>query len=148
MIIILMSGMVGFAIIYLQVPQGISSWMLAGIESPAMIVLVILEFLLIAGCFIESTVLVLLLTPIFVPIITQVGIDPVHFGILMMSIVTLGGMTPPVGVAMYAVCSLMNVKIEEYTIEALPFVATIIALILAMLFMPGLVLWLPNLAFG
>ena len=148
MIIILMSGMVGFAIIYLQVPQGISSWMLAGIESPAMIVLVILVFLLIAGCFIESTVLVLLLTPIFVPIITQVGIDPVHFGILMMSIVTLGGMTPPVGVAMYAVCSLMNVKIEEYTIEALPFVATIIALILAMLFMPGLVLWLPNLAFG
>ncbi|CAD7032294.1 TRAP transporter large permease [Pseudorhizobium endolithicum] len=148
MIIILMSGMVGFAIIYLQVPQGISSWMLAGIESPAGIVLLILVFLLIAGCFIESTVLVLLLTPIFVPIVTQVGIDPVHFGILMMSIVTLGGMTPPVGVAMYAVCSLMNVKIEEYMIESLPFVATIIALIVALLFMPGLVLWLPNLAFG
>nr|CAD6436699.1 TRAP transporter large permease [Rhizobium sp. Q54] len=148
MIIILMSGMVGFAIIYLQVPQGISSWMLAGIESPAGIVLLILVFLLIAGCFIESTVLVLLLTPIFVPIVTQIGIDPVHFGILMMSIVTLGGMTPPVGVAMYAVCSLMNVKIEEYMIESLPFVATIIALIVALLFMPGLVLWLPNLAFG
>jgi len=148
MIIILMSGMVGFAIIYLQVPQGISSWMLAGIESPAVIVLLILVFLLIAGCFIESTVLVLLLTPIFVPIIKQVGIDPVHFGILMMSLVTLGGMTPPVGVAMYAVCSLMNVRIEEYTIESLPFVATIIALIVALLFMPGLVLWLPNLAFG
>ena len=148
MIIILMSGMVGFAIIYMQVPQGISSWMLAGVESPAMIIILILLFLLIAGCFVESTVLVLLLTPIFVPIIKQIGVDPVHFGILMMSIVTLGGMTPPVGVAMYAVCSLMNVKIEEYTVEALPFIATIIALILALLFLPGLVLWLPNLAFG
>ncbi len=148
MIIILMSGMVGFAIIYMQVPQGISSWMLTGIHDPRLIVLLILVFLLVAGCFVESTVLVLLLTPIFVPIIKQVGIDPVHFGILMMSIVTLGGMTPPVGVAMFAVCSLMDVKIEEYTVEAIPFVATVLALIVALLFLPGLVLWLPNLAFG
>jgi len=148
MIIILMSGMVGFAIIYLQVPQGISTWMLAGLQDPRLIVLVILLFLLVAGCFVESTVLVLLLTPIFVPIVTEVGMDPVHFGILMMSIVTLGGMTPPVGVAMFAVCSLMNVRIEEYTVEAIPFVATIVALIAALLFLPGVVLWLPNLAFG
>jgi len=148
MIIILMSGMVGFAIIYLQVPQHISTWMLTGLTSPSLIVLVILLFLLIAGCFIESTVLVLLLTPIFVPVVSHVGIDPVHFGILMMSIVTLGGMTPPVGVAMFAVCSLMDVKIEEYTIEALPFLATVIVLIVFLLFFPGIVLWLPNLAFG
>ncbi|HHZ10932.1 MAG TPA: TRAP transporter large permease [Rhizobiales bacterium] len=148
MIIILMSGMVGFAIIYLQVPQGISEWMLTGVEEPHLIVLLILFFLLVAGCFIESTVLVLLLTPIFVPIVTQIGIDPVHFGILMMSIVTLGGMTPPVGVAMFAVCSLMNVRIEEYTVEALPFIATIVGLIMVLLFLPSLVLWLPNLAFG
>ena len=148
MIIILMSGMVGFATIYLQVPQGISSWMLTGITEPSAIVLMILVFLLVAGLFIESTVLVLLLKPIFVPIVQSVGIDPVHFGILMMSIVTLGGMTPPVGVAMFAVCSLMNVKIEEYTVEALPFIATIVGLIVALLFLPDLVLWLPRLAFG
>ncbi len=148
MIIILMSGMIGFAIIYMQVPQEISHWMLNGISSPQAIVLIILLFLLIAGCFVESTVLVLLLTPIFVPIIMQAGIDPVHFGILMMSIVTLGGMTPPVGVAMFAVCSLMDVKVEEYTVEVIPFIAAVVALIVVLLFLPGLVLWLPNLAFG
>jgi tripartite ATP-independent transporter DctM subunit len=148
MIIILMSGMVGFAVIYLQVPQEISGWMLGAAREPHLIVLLILVFLLIAGCFVESTVLVLLLTPIFVPIVTQAGMDPVHFGILMMSIVTLGGMTPPVGVAMFAVCSLMHVRIEDYTVEAIPFVATIVALIAALLFLPGLVLWLPDLAFG
>jgi tripartite ATP-independent transporter DctM subunit len=148
MIIILMSGMVGFAIIYLQVPQGISTWMLTGISDSNLIVLMVLLFLLIAGFFIESTVLVLLLTPIFVPVVTAAGLDPVHFGILMMSIVTLGSMTPPVGVAMYAVCSLMNVRVEEYTVEAIPFVATIIAVIVALLFLPDLVLWLPRLAFG
>ncbi|GAB1582180.1 TRAP transporter large permease [Phyllobacterium phragmitis] len=148
MFIILMSGMVGFAIIYLQVPQNLSSWMLAGITSPYAVVLLILLFLIIAGCFIESTVLVLLLAPIFVPIVSQLGVDPVHFGILMMSIVTLGGMTPPVGVAMYAVCSLMDVRVEEYTKEALPFLATIVGLIALLLFLPDLVLFLPNWAFG
>src|SRR5690606_31564607 len=145
MSIILMSGMVAFAIIYLQVPQGISNWMLTGITDPNLIVLMVLVFLLVAGLFIESTVLVLLLTPIFVPIVQSVGIDPVHFGILMMSIVTLGGMTPPVGVAMFAVCSLMDVKVEEYTVEALPFVGTIITVIILLLFLPDVVLFLPRL---
>ena len=148
MLIILMSGMVGFATIYLQVPQNLASWMLAGFSNPAVIVLVILLFLLIAGLALDSTVMVLLLTPIFVPIIVKAGMDPVHFGILMMSIVTLGGMTWPSGSAMFAVCALMDVSIEEYSIESIPFLAAICALIAVLVFLPGVVLWLPNLAFG
>lgn len=148
MLIILMSGMVGFATIYLQVPQQLSGWMLAGISDPNMIVLAILIFLLIAGLALESTVMVLLLTPIFVPIIVSVGMDPIHFGILMMSIVTLGGMTWPSGSAMFAVCALMDVSIEEYSIASIPFIAAICALIAVLVFLPGVVLWLPNLAFG
>ncbi|MBK6335748.1 MAG: TRAP transporter large permease subunit [Betaproteobacteria bacterium] len=72
MLIILMSGMVGFATIYLQVPQNLAKWMLAGITDPAVIVLVILVFLLLAGLALDSTVMVLLLTPIFVPIVVKV----------------------------------------------------------------------------
>ena len=148
MLIILMSGMVGFATIYLQVPQNLASWMLAGITDPNMIVLVILIFLLIAGLALDSTVMVLLLTPIFVPIIKSIGMDPVHFGILMMSIVTLGGMTWPSGSAMFAVCALMDISIEEYSIESIPFITAVCLLIGVLLFLPGVVLWLPNLAFG
>lgn len=148
MLIILMSGMVGFATIYLQVPQNLAKWMLAGITDPAVIMLVILLFLLIAGLALDSTVMVLLLTPIFVPIIVKLGMDPVHFGILMMSIVTLGGMTWPSGSAMFAVCALMDVSIEEYSIESIPFIAAICALIAVLVFLPGVVLWLPKLAFG
>ena len=148
MLIFLMSGMVGFATIYLQVPQNLATWMLAGITDPAMIVLVILVFLLVAGLAHDSTVMVLLLTPIFVPIIVKIGMDPVHFGILMMSIVTLGGMTWPSGSAMFAVCALMDVTIEEYSIESIPFIAAICALIAVLVFLPGVVLWLPKLAFG
>ncbi|HVF64879.1 MAG TPA: TRAP transporter large permease [Casimicrobiaceae bacterium] len=148
MLIILMSGMVGFATIYLQVPQNLAKWMLAGLTDPAVIVLVILLFLLLAGLALDSTVMVLLLTPIFVPIVVKIGMDPVHFGILMMSIVTLGGMTWPSGSAMFAVCALMDVSIEEYSIESIPFIAAICALIAVLVFLPGLVLWLPNLAFN
>jgi tripartite ATP-independent transporter DctM subunit len=148
MLIILMSGMVGFATIYLQVPQSLAKWMLAGITDPTVITLVILLFLLIAGLALDSTVMVLLLTPIFVPIIVKVGMDPVHFGILMMSIVTLGGMTWPSGSAMFAVCALMDVSIEEYSIESIPFIAAICGLIAALAYFPNVVLWLPRLAFG
>jgi tripartite ATP-independent transporter DctM subunit len=148
MLIILMSGMVGFATIYLQAPQQLAGIMLNGITDPNIIVLVILLFLLVAGLALDSTVMVLLLTPIFVPIITQIGMDPVHFGILMMSIVTLGGMTWPSGSAMFAVCALMDVTIEEYSIESLPFIAAIVALIAVLTFTPQIVLWLPNMAFG
>jgi len=148
MLIILMSGMIGFAIIFLQVPQTIAGALLSGITQPQAIVAVILVMLFVAGLFVESTVLVLLLTPIFVPVIKSVGFDPVHFGILMMTLVTLGSMTPPVGVAMYTVCSLLDCKIEDYVRESLPFVGAIVLLVMVLLFFPGVVLFLPHLAFG
>jgi TRAP-type C4-dicarboxylate transport system permease large subunit len=91
---------------------------------------------------------VLLLTPIFVPVIQRVGVDPVHFGILMMTIVTLGSMTPPVGVAMYTVCGMLDTPLEEYIRESLPFLAAIFLLVALLMFVPELVLFLPNLMFG
>lgn len=148
MLIILMSGMVGFAITFLQVPQQVAGFLLGGITEPTAIVAVILGMLFVAGLFVESTVLVLLLTPIFVPIITDLGFDPVHFGILMMTLVTLGSMTPPVGVAMYTVCSLLDCKVEEYVRESIPFLVAIVALVALLLFVPEIVLFVPDLAFG
>lgn len=148
MLIILMSGMIGFAIIFMQLPQQVAGVLLEGIANPHLIVAIILASLFLAGLLFESTILVLLLTPIFVPIIRSVGFDPVHFGILMMTVVTLGSMTPPVGVAMYTVCSLLNCKIEDYFRESLPFLAAIVALVALLLFVPDIVLFLPRLAFG
>lgn len=148
MLIILMSGMLGFAIIFLQVPQGVASFLLGGLSNPVTIVAVILIGLFIAGLFVESTILVLLLTPILVPVVVKAGVDPVHFGILMMTIVTLGSMTPPVGVAMYTVCSLLDTPVEDYVKDSLPFLLAIILLVVVLLFVPELVLFLPNLVFG
>ncbi|WP_319498465.1 TRAP transporter large permease [uncultured Cohaesibacter sp.] len=148
MLIILMSGMIGFAIIFMQVPQSVAGFLLHSLSEPHLVVGVILLFLLISGLFFESTILVLLLTPIFVPVIKSAGVDPVHFGILMMTIVTFGSMTPPVGVAMFTVCSLLDTPVDEYIKESLPFMLAILCLVLLLLFVPDLVLFLPNWAFG
>ncbi|PPD13688.1 MAG: C4-dicarboxylate ABC transporter [Methylobacterium sp.] len=145
MFVILMSGPLGYAIIFEQTPQAMAQWMLGLSDNPTVIVLLILLLLLILGTALESTVMVLLLTPIFVPIITKLGVDPVHFGIVMMSVVTLGSMTPPVGPAMFACCSILDTSMEEYTVESLPFLAMICFVIMLLVFLPGVVLFLPNL---
>ncbi|CAN1493385.1 DctQ TRAP-type C4-dicarboxylate transport system, large permease component [Rhabdaerophilaceae bacterium] len=145
MFVILMSGPLGYAIIFEQTPQAMAQWMLGLSSNPTVIVLLILLFLLILGTALESTVMVLLLTPIFVPIITKLGVDPVHFGIVMMSVVTLGSMTPPVGPCMFACCSILDTSMEEYTVESLPFLAMICFVIMLLVFLPGVVLFLPNL---
>ncbi len=145
MLIILFSGMVGYAIIFEQAPQTIAAAMTSLTHQPLLIVALILVFLFVAGLFIESTVLVLLLTPIFLPIVRPLGVNDVHFGILMMTIVTLGSMTPPVGVCMYTVCSLLKCPVEEYIVESIPFVGAVLVLVVILALWPGLVLFLPDL---
>ena len=144
MLIILMSGMIGYAIIFEQMPQSIAQALLGLSSEPMVVFLLILVMLFVAGLFIESTVLVLLLTPIFVPIVKQIGVDPVHFGVLMMTIVTLGSMTPPVGVAMYTVCALLDCDIGSYVKESLPFIGAIICLVALLVLLPDLVLFIPR----
>ncbi len=144
MLIILMSGMIGYAIIFEQMPQSIAQALLGLSSEPLVIFTLILVMLFVAGLFIESTVLVLLLTPIFVPIVQKIGVDPVHFGVLMMTIVTLGSMTPPVGVAMYTVCALLDCDIGSYVKESVPFVAAILLLVAVLVMLPDLVLFIPR----
>lgn len=144
-LIIMLSGMVGYAIIFEQAPQAIAAGMLQLSHDPVIILFLIVVFLLIAGCFVEATVLVLLLTPIFLPIVRPLGIDEVHFGIVMMTMVTFGGMTPPVGVAMFTVCGLLDCSIDEYFREALPHILTILILEALLVIFPAISLFLPNL---
>jgi tripartite ATP-independent transporter DctM subunit len=145
LLIISTSAILGYLITYARLPQNAAEFLIGITSSPVLILLLVLVFLLCAGMFIESTVLVLLLTPIFLPIVQQVGVDPVHFGILMMTIVTMGGMTPPVGVTMYTTTSILNVPIEDYIKESLPFLLGVVVLILLLAFVPGIVMFLPNL---
>ncbi|MFA6846299.1 MAG: TRAP transporter large permease subunit, partial [Sphaerochaetaceae bacterium] len=77
----------------------------------------------------------------------QMGIDPVHFGICMMTIVTMGCMTPPVGTAIYIVCGIHNCSIQEYVKESIPFFAAILIEVVLLVFIPQLTMFLPNLIY-
>ena len=144
MLIIMFSSMLGYAIIFQQVPQSLAMFVTGLSSEPMIILFLILGFLVICGMVVESTVIVLLLTPIFVPVIQHLGFDPVHFGILMMSVVTLGSMTPPVGVAMYTVCGLLKCPTEDYVVESLPFIVAVLVLVSLLAFFPDVVLYLPR----
>lgn len=145
MLIIAAAAILGHVITSARLPQEATQGMLSLTESPILIMIIILTFLLVAGMFMESTVNTLLLTPILLPIVVSIGMDPVHFGIVMMTIVTMGGMTPPIGVTMYTACSLANVPVIDYIKESVPFIFSIIVFIILLVIFPQITLFLPEL---
>jgi tripartite ATP-independent transporter DctM subunit len=148
MLIIMLSAMIGYMITLEGVPQTATTYLASITQHPGLLMLLLIAFIVALGMFLESTVIVLLLTPILVPVVTRLGIDPVHFGLVMMTCVTLGSMTPPVGVAMFTVCGMLNCPMDEYTREAMPLLGAVIVLVVLMIFVPDIVLLLPRLAFA
>jgi len=96
----------------------------------------------------DSTVIILLLTSILIPIMKTVGVDLVFFGVIMVITCAIGLLTPPVGVAMYSVCSIMNCSIQEFVKESWPFFIAVISVIILCVIFPGLITFVPNLIFG
>lgn len=148
MLIIAMSGPFSYAVTWEKLPALLSTFIFGITENPQLLTLLMLGFLFITGMFVDSNVNFLLLTPIFLPMVTKVGIDPVHFGVLMATICTLGVMTPPIGSALYTVCGIIKCPPEEYTKESLPFLGAILIELAILVFCPKVVLFIPNLIFG
>lgn len=148
MLLVTMSGPFSYAVTYMQFPQKLANLIFGITSQPQLLVIIILAFLFILGMFLDSNVNFLLLTPIFLPMIKQVGFDPVHFGVLMATIVTMGVFTPPVGSAIYPVCSIIDCNASEYTKDSLPFFLAIFLEMVVLVFFPDIVLFLPNLIYG
>ena len=148
MFLISVSAIFTYGIVLERIPEVISGSILGLTDSLSGVMLLILAFTLAAGMFVDATVLLIMLTPIFLPLIRELGGDPVHFGLVFIVAVTIGNFTPPVGAAMYAVCSILRCPIGEYTRESLPFFIAACAVLLFLIFSPEIVLLLPNLIFG
>jgi tripartite ATP-independent transporter DctM subunit len=148
MLIIAMSGPFSYAITWIKLPVLLSNWIFGITTNPQALMLIMLGFLFITGMFVDSNVNFLLLTPIFLPVVKNAGVDPVHFGVLMATIVTLGVMTPPIGSALYTVCGIIDCPPEEYTRDSLPFFLAVLLEIAILVFLPQVVLFIPNLVFG
>lgn len=148
MLIIALSGLFGYGIPFEHVPEYLTKAITGISMNPHVILLIIVAFLVFLGMFMEGSVTILLFTPILLPMVKEVGVDPVHFGLIFCTIITMGNMTPPVGLAMFAVCQIMDVSSEEYVREILPFVITVVLEVSLLVFLPDVVLFLPRLLFG
>lgn len=127
-----------------QVPQRMTEFIVNYISSPFMFFIVVLVFLLIVGMFIEGNVSIIILIPLFMPMIQQYGIDPVHFGIFFIVCISIGTLTPPLGTIMYTTCSITGTKVEEFIKSSAPFLVILIIGALLIGFIPSISLWLPT----
>jgi tripartite ATP-independent transporter DctM subunit len=148
MMIISAANAFGFYLAWQQLPMRAAELVLGISREPIVFLLAINLFLLLAGMFMDGAMLLILLTPLLMPMVQAYGIDPVHFGILLVLNIEIGAVTPPVGIVMYTATSIAGVKIEDFAREALPLYAALVTVLLLVTFVPGLTLWLPAVVFG
>lgn len=128
-----------------QIPQAVSEALLGMSSNPLVILLTINIILLMVGTFMDMTPAVLVFTPIFLPVAVGIGMDPVHFGIVLIANLCIGLCTPPVGTCLFLGCSVGKSKIATVSVAMIPFfIAMFVALIL-ITYIPALSLWLPKL---
>lgn len=145
MFLLATSSAMSFAMSMTGIPAALSKMILGISDSPAMIMMVITLFLLIVGAFMDIGPAILIFTPILLPIVQKIGVDPVHFGILMVYNLAIGTITPPVGSGLYVGASVGQVKVEHLIKPLLPFYVSIIAVLFLITYVPELTLFLPKL---
>ncbi len=130
---------------YANIPQSVSAGLLSLSSNPFTILLIINFILLFVGIFMDMTPAVLIFTPIFLPVVVGMGMDPVHFGIIMVMNLSVGLCTPPVGSVLFIGCSVAKIRIEKVIKPLLPLFAAMIVVLLLVTYFPKISLWLPSL---
>ncbi|NHN34934.1 TRAP transporter large permease [Paenibacillus sp. S3N08] len=139
------SASFGWVLAFLKVPGMMTDWMLSVSDNPIIILLIINVLLLVLGAPMDMAPLIMIMTPILLPVVTAIGMDPVHFGIIMMLNTGIGLLTPPVGTVLFVGCSLGNISIDQGTKAMMPFFYAMCVILMVLTYVPGLVMWLPNL---
>ena len=128
-----------------RIPQTIAEHIVAAGMAPWMFLLVVNIILLVAGNFMEPTGIILILAPIFFPIATQLGIDPIHLGIIMVVNMEIGMITPPVGLNLFVTSGITGMSLVQVTRAALPWLSILLIFLGLVTYIPAISLWLPNL---
>ena len=128
-----------------NIPQGMADWIMAQGLGQVGFLVVVNVLLLIAGNVMEPSSIVLIMAPILLPVAVRLGVDPVHFGVLMMVNMEVGLCHPPVGLNLYVASGITGMGITELTVAVLPWLLTMIAFLVLVTYWPALSLWLPNL---
>ena len=144
MIIVGMSGIFSWVLTYMRVPYAVTEAMLGITDNPILILLMMNIILLFAGTFLESVSSIVIFTPIFLPIAMKIGMDPIHFGVMMVFNLVIGLVTPPVGTCLYLASGIAKVKFELVVRAIFPYLLALIFVLLLITFCPPLVTTLPR----
>jgi C4-dicarboxylate transporter, DctM subunit len=148
MFIIANAGLFAFLITRAGVPEAIGHWLEAVLQSPAMFLLGVNASLFIIGMFIETSAAIIVLAPILAPVAMHFGIDPVHFGLVMVVNLALGMITPPFGVNLFAACTVARISLDRIVTHLVPFVLVILACLMVITYVPGISLGLRDLVYA
>ncbi len=133
---------------YLQIPALITSALL-GISSNKYVLLILINiFLLVLGCIMDVAPLIVITTPVLLPVITQIGMDPIQFGMMMLCNLAIGMCTPPVGATLFAGCAVGKIPMEKCMRGIIPFYLAMVAVVLLVTYVPAVSMTLPNLIMG
>lgn len=148
MVMIIVAGAVVFGrfLAITRIPFVLATW-LGDLPLPGWtIMLLITSFYLVVGCFVDALALILLTIPIFFPVVTNLGFDPIWFGVMIVLVTQMGVITPPVGVCVYVVSGIeRDVPLETIFRGALPFLLALLVVAILLILFPGITLWLPRL---
>jgi tripartite ATP-independent transporter DctM subunit len=144
MIIIGAAGAFGWLLAVLQAPAQLADLLRGITENPILLLLLINLVLLLLGTFMDMAPLIIITTPIFLPMTVALGMDPVHFGIMLLLNLGIGLVTPPVGAVLFVGCAIAKVPIEQTVKTMWPFYGALLLALIAVIYIPGLSLWLPG----
>ncbi|MBU2934741.1 MULTISPECIES: TRAP transporter large permease [Pacificibacter] len=148
MFVIAAAGFFGWLLIQQRIPNQLVEAMLGLSDSPAVILAIIVFILLVLGMFLEGIAVIVLTVPLFLPIVTQIGIDPVQFGVIMIMCSMVGLLTPPVGMVLFAVGSIAGISVGRLSKALMPYLFGLCLVLLGVVTIPALSVWLPNLVLG
>jgi tripartite ATP-independent transporter DctM subunit len=148
MLIIAAASAFGWFVGYEQLPQQTTELLTTISDNPMVVLLILNIAMLIAGMFMEGTAIMIIVVPLLMPTITQLGIDPVHFGIVLVVNLTIGAVTPPLGTVMYTTCAITRCPVGAFNRENWPFLVSVIVCLLLLTYIPELSLFLPRLLMG
>jgi C4-dicarboxylate transporter, DctM subunit len=143
--IIGLASIFGWALTFLQIPPMIAKWILSLTSSPTLVLLLLGVLYLILGCLIDGITIIVMTVPVVFPVILKLGIDPLHFGVLLAVNISIGTLTPPVGVIMFLLSKIANITIEEFTKACFPYMLILFGILFILTLFPSLSTFLPNL---
>ncbi len=145
MFLIAGSNVMSFVMSFTGLPSAIGNALISVSSNKYVILLIINLVLLVVGCFMDITPAVLIFTPIFLPVVQSFGMDPIHFGIMMVMNLGIGNITPPVGSALFSGCSVADMDMEDMIKPILPFYAAIFVALMLVAYVPWFSMALPTL---